>query len=132
VIATGITDYIKGFPVSTSKSLDLLAGWYHFSEIIAKYPNPKRSRVPVNPEDPALIQFTGGTTGIPKGAVLTHANVWRVQSRSRWGNPTITLTPHEKTQCHGHNALLPCIRNLVVMNWAVFSCATQIQVPASI
>jgi long-chain acyl-CoA synthetase len=27
-------------------------------------------------EDIALIQYTGGTTGIPKGAMLTHANVY--------------------------------------------------------
>ena len=130
VIATGITDYIKGFPVSTSKSLDLLAGWYHFSEIIAKYPNPKRSRVPVNPEDPALIQFTGGTTGIPKGAVLTHANVVASTIQiALWGNPTITLTPHEKRNVMAIMPYFHVFGNLVVMNWAVFSCATQIQVP---
>ena len=66
VIVTAITDYIKGFPVSTFKSLNLLEGWHHFSELLAKYPNPKRLKIPVNPEDPAMIQFTGGTTGIPK------------------------------------------------------------------
>ncbi|HPN87431.1 MAG TPA: AMP-binding protein, partial [Smithella sp.] len=71
VIVTAVTDYIKGFPVSSAKSLDLEPGWHHFSELIAKYPNPKRVKVQVNPEDPALIQFTGGTTGVPKGAVLT-------------------------------------------------------------
>ncbi|MFA7277122.1 MAG: long-chain fatty acid--CoA ligase [Pseudobdellovibrionaceae bacterium] len=31
---------------------------------------------PINPEtDVALLQYTGGTTGTPKGAVLTHANL---------------------------------------------------------
>ena len=29
----------------------------------------------VAPEDIALLQYTGGTTGRPKGAILTHANV---------------------------------------------------------
>ena len=52
VVVTAITDYIKGFPLSTSKSLNLLEGWHHFSELLARYPNPKRSKVPVNPEDP--------------------------------------------------------------------------------
>ena len=29
----------------------------------------------VKPEDVALLQYTGGTTGMPKGAMLTHANM---------------------------------------------------------
>lgn len=37
--------------------------------------------IPVDPkinpkEDVALLQYTGGTTGVPKGAMLTHANVY--------------------------------------------------------
>lgn len=33
--------------------------------------------VPINPtEDVALFQYTGGTTGVPKGAMLTHSNVY--------------------------------------------------------
>ena len=29
----------------------------------------------VHPQSTALLQYTGGTTGLPKGAVLTHANL---------------------------------------------------------
>ena len=130
VIVTAVTDYIKGFPVSSAKSLDLEPGWRHFSELIAKHPNPKRVKVQVNPEDPALIQFTGGTTGVPKGAVLTHANIVAGTFQcSLWGNSTITLTAHEKRNVM---AVLPYFHvygNIVVMNWALFNCATQIQVP---
>ena len=40
--------------------------------------NGKHQRYPV--ADPtaviALLQYTGGTTGLPKGAMLTHANLW--------------------------------------------------------
>ena len=36
-----------------------------------------REFMPVSrqPADPALLQYTGGTTGLPKGAVLTHGNL---------------------------------------------------------
>lgn len=36
----------------------------------------KPSPVTINPdEDIAVLQYTGGTTGVPKGAMLTHANI---------------------------------------------------------
>ncbi len=31
--------------------------------------------VPIDPSDVAVLQYTGGTTGRPKGAMLTHANL---------------------------------------------------------
>ena len=130
VIVTKVTDYIKGLGVSTAASLELEKGWYHFSTLIESVQNPKRPRVQVNPEDPALIQFTGGTTGTPKGAVLTHGNVLTATFQcALWGNPTIILTPHERRNVI---AVLPYFHvygNIVVMNWALFSCATQIMVP---
>ncbi len=130
VIVTKVTDYIKGLGVSTAASLELEKGWHHFSAMIDSCPNPKRPRVQVNPEDPALIQFTGGTTGIPKGAVLTHANVIAATFQcALWGSPTLQLTPPERRNVM---AVLPYFHvygNIVVMNYAMFSCATQIQVP---
>jgi long-chain acyl-CoA synthetase len=130
VIVTKVTDYIKGLGVSTAASLELEKGWHHFSTLIEGCPNPKRPRVQVNPEDPALIQFTGGTTGVPKGAVLTHANVIAATFQcALWGNPTINLTPPERRNVI---AVLPYFHvygNIVVMNWAMFNGATQIQVP---
>jgi long-chain acyl-CoA synthetase len=130
VIATKVTDYIKGMDVSTAESLDLEKGWHHFSALIDNVQTTKRPRVQVDPEDPALIQFTGGTTGIPKGAVLTHANVIASTFRcALWGNPTIILTPYERRNVI---AVLPYFHvygNVVVMNWGLFSCATQIMVP---
>jgi len=130
VIVTAVTDYIKGFPQSSAKSLDLEEGWLHFGELLEKTTSTKLPKVEIKPEDPALIQFTGGTTGIPKGAVLTHRNVIAAAFFCYlWGNPTIPLTPPEKRTVM---AILPYFHvygNIVVMNWSMLACATQIQVP---
>jgi long-chain acyl-CoA synthetase len=129
VIVTKVTDYIKGLGVSTAASLDLEKGWHHFSTLLEGVTSTKLPRVQVSPEDPALIQFTGGTTGIPKGAVLTHANVVAAAFQSfLWGSTT-GLTPPERRFVV---AVLPYFHvygNIVVMNWSMLTCATQIQIP---
>ena len=39
----------------------------------------------LNVGDVALLQYTGGTTGVPKGAMLTHANLWsNMVQAERW------------------------------------------------
>lgn len=46
-----------------------------FSKIIAR-PNAMEPNVEIDPvEDVALLQYTGGTTGVPKAAMLTHRNL---------------------------------------------------------
>ncbi len=130
VVVTRITDYITGFGVSTAKDLDLEEGWRHFSELIAGTTETRLPRIPFAPDDPALIQFTGGTTGVPKGALLTHANIVAATLQaSLWGNPTISMVPPEKRNVL---AVLPYFHvygSIVCMNWAFFNCATQILVP---
>jgi long-chain acyl-CoA synthetase len=130
VIVTAVTDFINGFPVSSSKSLELEEGWLHFSELFDQSTSTKIPKISLTPEDPAMILFTGGTTGIPKGAVITHGNIVAgVMACSQWGNPTISLIPPERRTVL---ALLPYFHaygNIVVMNWSMVSCATQIQVP---
>jgi long-chain acyl-CoA synthetase len=38
-------------------------------------PGAPPTPVPIDPSDVAVLQYTGGTTGRPKGAMLTHANL---------------------------------------------------------
>ncbi len=40
--------------------------------------------------DVAVLQYTGGTTGVPKGAMLTHYNIFaNVVQAAHWGNETV-------------------------------------------
>lgn len=130
LIATRVTDYITGFGVSAARDLDLEEGWHHFSELLESVTETRLPRVQLGPDDPALIQFTGGTTGVPKGAVLTHANIVAATLQaSVWGNPTITIVPPEKRLVLSVIPYFHAYGNIVCMNWAFFNYATQILVP---
>ncbi len=62
---------LKGLPTSIPKGRNI----YTFSELINLLP-PEPPKVEINPkEDVALFQYTGGTTGLPKAAMLTHFNL---------------------------------------------------------
>jgi long-chain acyl-CoA synthetase len=52
-------------------------GTERFCDVLASVDAPKRPRVDIDPEnDVAVLQYTGGTTGTPKGAMLTHSNIF--------------------------------------------------------
>jgi len=47
---------------------------FFFQHLLEKY-GPTPPKVNVSPDDVALFQYTGGTTGLPKAAMLTHRNL---------------------------------------------------------
>ncbi len=126
VIVTSVRDYVKGTKRSTARSLDLEEGWIHFSELIESCQTTTIPRVELAPGDPALIQFTGGTTGFPKGAVLTHANMVAATLQStQWGGPI----PERNMFVLGVLPLFHVYGNLGIMNWGLIVGGTQILLP---
>ena len=58
------------------------AGLHHFQDLIKKYP-PQAPQIKINPkEDIAALPYTGGTTGLPKAAILTHHNMVALQTQT--------------------------------------------------
>ena len=55
--------------------IQLAEGDIWMQNLSAKYQPEDRPKVEVGPGDMALFQYSGGTTGVPKGAIATHRNL---------------------------------------------------------
>ena len=85
VIVTGLGDLL-GFPKGLVANFVLrhvkkvipawsLPGSIRFNDVMSRGASLTLEPVDVGPEDVAFLQYTGGTTGVAKGAVLTHRNL---------------------------------------------------------
>jgi len=66
-----------------------LPGATPFNTAIAEGSGKQLKKVDVGPEDIAFLQYTGGTTGVSKGAILLHRNIIaNMEQVSAWFSPT--------------------------------------------
>jgi long-chain acyl-CoA synthetase len=127
VVITRMADFVKGAKPGSLPKLDLPEGWHHFSTLIDNCTNTKLPRVEIQPEDPAQIQFTGGTTGVPKGATLTHANViTAVLQCKQWGSALMEFTTLAERNVLVVLPYFHAYGNIVVMTASILNCSTQI------
>ncbi len=84
VIVTNVKEYMSGllrflFGLTKEKKdghrVELAAGHVWLQDVLAKYSASQRPKVEVGPDDKALFQYSGGTTGVPKAAVALHRNL---------------------------------------------------------
>ena len=54
---------------------ELADGDVWMQDLLKKHTNSPKPNIEVTPDDTALFQYSGGTTGVPKGAVAMHRNV---------------------------------------------------------
>ncbi|MBS0508808.1 MAG: AMP-binding protein, partial [Proteobacteria bacterium] len=71
-----------------------LPGAVRFNDALAKGASAQLQQPDIKPDDIALLQYTGGTTGVSKGAVLLHRNVIaNVLQSEAWNAPVMNKVP---------------------------------------
>lgn len=95
VITTGLGDLL-GFPKGAVVNFVLkyirkmvpdydIHGAVRFRDTLVAGKKQEMPEVSISPDDIAFLQYTGGTTGVAKGAMLTHRNmVANMQQASAW------------------------------------------------
>jgi long-chain acyl-CoA synthetase len=107
VILTSIDEYLPTFKKALGKNVLRAVyrkmsvpsvkfyereGVHRFQDLIKKYP-PNPPKIEFNPkEDLVALPYTGGTTGLPKGAMLTHYNLVAMETE----NQTLYMYSFEK------------------------------------
>jgi long-chain acyl-CoA synthetase len=72
-----------------------LPGAVSFNEALAAGRAQKFSKPKIGPDDVAFLQYTGGTTGVSKGATLLHRNILaNVLQNDAWLQPAMATPPH--------------------------------------
>lgn len=97
---------------------------YRWKDLVAKaQPNPPSVKVTF--DDVAMYQYTGGTTGVSKGAVLTHGNLSKVVQQSAAWFPDVD---HDNISL-GALPLFHVFGLTSVMNFGIFFGWTIVLIP---
>ena len=71
-----------------------LPGAVRFNDAVAQGTRGTFKKPEIKPDDVALLQYTGGTTGVSKGAVLLHRNILaNVLQSEAWNSPVMSKVP---------------------------------------
>lgn len=95
-----------------------------FTELVARKVDP--DPVTQDPHDLAVLQYTGGTTGVPKGAMLTHANL---TANSAQMVAHVGHLPQAQERTLGVLPMFHVFALTTVLNYSVETAAEMILLP---
>jgi long-chain acyl-CoA synthetase len=136
VVVTNIKEYFPGllkflFTVATEKKeghfqdISGDANTYWFQDLLVQAPSQPEP-VAVTPADTGVLMYTGGTTGVSKGAQLTHKNLVANAVQVRWW--MVGSKPGQEVMM----TALPLFHSYamtVCMNHTVYLAGTMILIP---
>jgi long-chain acyl-CoA synthetase len=132
-----VMGFIGGLLGKIPKAASHEPGHIKFDDMV-RSAQPVPPKVAIDPtKDLALIIYTGGTTGVPKGAALTHANfVFNVMAVHTWARvphePGGTPEPVRKGGHHTFLGVLPWYHSFgmtMVMLWAAYTGSKLVCIP---
>ena len=92
IVVTSVKDYSSEEP-----ELKKIPGAYQLRELIVSH-EPKPPEVDIDPmKDLAVLPFTGGATGLPKGVMLTHYNRVAAIMQTAWSYEPLKVGIRGKT-----------------------------------
>ncbi|HEX6529983.1 MAG TPA: long-chain fatty acid--CoA ligase [Burkholderiales bacterium] len=87
VVVTNVNEYLPALKRLFGKKADVPGKVHWLQDLLKKYP-AKAPAVSIDPQrDLAALPYTGGTTGNPKGVMLTHHNLVAAQSMGQAAFP---------------------------------------------